>query len=279
MTTKSDPKKPYGCFIVLILVIFGVSFFATGSLNPLTIYESGSLWAKLVAAILVLLSLPLILQILFSLRAAIGWIIIFSLFLLAFFVISDDPSQDGKVKAAYTLLDQMKILNTENESIWGISNFEILADARRFRINPPQVKDNQVIIPVWVKGTNSQGVSGKWKMKLLVTVKPTLATGSLPVFETQEFSVYEIEPLSWWEQLGHWLLWSIMLPVAILFLVYFWNIPILQSAISIFLFVIGILWLVGYLAYAYFGSVWAVIFGVLFWIVLILLIIVIISSQ
>jgi hypothetical protein len=267
MDVKPDPKKPFGCFAVLILVILAISFFTTGSLNPLTIYESGILWAKIVATILVLLSLPVILQILFALRAAIGWIIIFAIFSLAFFVISDEPSQDGKVKAAYTLLDQMKTLNPENESIWGISNFEILADVRRFRINPPQVKDNQVIIPVWIKGTNNQGVSGKWKMKLLVTVKPTPATGLLPVFETQDFSVYEIEPLSWWEQLGRWLVWSFMVPIAILFLVYFWDIPILQFAIGIFSFVIGILWLVGYLAFAFFGSIWAVVFGVLFGIV------------
>lgn len=267
MTTKSDPKKTYGCIIVLILATFGISFFATGSINPLTIYESGSLWARIVVTILALLSLPIILQILFALRAAIGWIVIIAVFLVAISVIFDDPSQDGKVKAAYTLLDQMKILNTKNESIWGISNFEILADVRRFQINPPQVKDNQVIIPVWVKGTNNQGVSGKWKMKLLVTVKPTPATGSLPVFETQDFSIYEIEPLSWWEQLGRWLLWSFMMPIAILFLVYFWDIPILQFAIGIFSFIIGILWLVGYLAFAFFGSIWAVVFGVLFGIV------------
>ena len=276
MPTK--PNRSFGCFTVLVLAILGISFFTSGSLNPLTIYTTGSLWVKFIITFLAVLSLPAFLQILFSFREAIVWIIFIGVLIICSSVLFDDPSQDGRVKAAYTLLDRIEILNTENEKAWGISNFEILADVRGLKINPPQTKGNEVIIPIWIRGTDNNGVSGQWKMKLNVEVEP-IPAGSLAAFEPKEFSIHEIKPLSWWEQLGRWLLSSLVVPIAVLIVLYGWNFPLFEFSFGIFLFILGFLYLVGYLAYVYFGSVLAVVIGVLFWIILTIFIIAIISSQ
>ena len=284
MDTKPNPKKSFGCFTVLVLSILAVSFFTTGSLNPLTVYTSGSIWVKIFVTALAVLSLPTFLKILFSLRVVMVWLILIAFYFIGSSALAD-PAQDIRIKAAYMVLDRIKTPNIENEEVWGITNFEIFADTRRFWINAPQKTDNDVVIPIWIRGTDSHGLSGQWKMKLHVTVEPT-RTDSSVVFKVEDFSIDEMKLLSWWEQLGRWLFWSLIAPFAIMSLLFFTNgLTLLQTDSGcvnlaiILLLILGYLSLVGYFAYAFFGSIWAVVFGVLFWIMVTIFIVSIISSQ
>jgi hypothetical protein len=278
--TKINLQKPLGCFIVLILSILAISFLTMRSLNPLTVYAAGSLWAKIVITILAVLSLPALLYILVAGKAVVGWIILFGVAIFGYSLFLDDPAQDGQVKAAYFVLDRLKIPNAENEIAWGITDFQIFADARRFWINSPRKTGNEVVIPIWIRGIDSHGNSGQWKMKLHVHVEPVLNG-----FKGKDFSLEQKEPLSGWEQLGRWMLWCLMIPIAIVGFLFGSN--VLSSALEnagclwavILLALLGWLSFAGYFAYAFFGSIWAVVFGVLFWIVLAIILISAITNH
>lgn len=281
MAAKLDSKNLVGRLVILIIAIFVTSFLVTGSFNPLMIYKSGSLAAKAAITILAALSLPTLIQALFVFRAALGWIVIFALAMLSIAIVTDDPAGDGRIKAAYDLLDDLKVSNSENEKAWGLSDFEVFADVRGFWINSPHAIDNDVVIPIWIRGINKRGVSGKWKIKLHVIVEKT-GNGSSTIFKVKNYSMRETKALSWWEQLGRWLMGSLIAPILVAS--YFFSVNInffdaLQTGWGIVIFILGFLSITGYLAYVFFGSAWAVVLGVFFWIGLLVFIISTISGQ
>ena len=52
MNTQVNPKVTFGCLAIIAVVIFLVSFLAAGSLNPLDVYASDSILAKIIVTIL-----------------------------------------------------------------------------------------------------------------------------------------------------------------------------------------------------------------------------------
>jgi hypothetical protein len=52
MVGQPNPKAAFGCMTTLVIIMVLVVFWTTGSLNPLAIYDSGSLLAKICFTVL-----------------------------------------------------------------------------------------------------------------------------------------------------------------------------------------------------------------------------------
>jgi hypothetical protein len=55
MNTQASPKTTAGCLAVIVVAILVITFMTTGFINPLAVYASNSLLAKIVVSILALL--------------------------------------------------------------------------------------------------------------------------------------------------------------------------------------------------------------------------------
>lgn len=52
MNSQANPKVTFGCLTAIVIVILLVSYLATASLNPLAVYASDSILAKIIVTVL-----------------------------------------------------------------------------------------------------------------------------------------------------------------------------------------------------------------------------------
>jgi hypothetical protein len=65
MTGQTTPKATAGCLVVLAIVILVMTFVTTASLNPLAVYASSSIWAKILVSLLAALLVASLIQAVF----------------------------------------------------------------------------------------------------------------------------------------------------------------------------------------------------------------------
>lgn len=65
MGNQANPKAQVGCLVILAILIPVVSYLASSSLNPLAVYASGSILAKIITSLLAVLLAFSLLQMLF----------------------------------------------------------------------------------------------------------------------------------------------------------------------------------------------------------------------
>lgn len=65
MINQVKPKTRLGCITILIIVIFIISYFTAGSLNPLDVYAKGSTLSKIIVTLLLGIVFLSIIQLIF----------------------------------------------------------------------------------------------------------------------------------------------------------------------------------------------------------------------
>ncbi len=65
MNSQVNPKVTFGCFTIIIIVILLVAYQTTASLNPLAVYKSDNILAKIIVSLLAVLLASSLLQMLF----------------------------------------------------------------------------------------------------------------------------------------------------------------------------------------------------------------------
>src|SRR5690349_13613750 len=100
MDTTQSSKRSLGCLSLLVLLMIAGSYFVTGSLNPLTVFTTGSLWAKGLLILFAVLALSPLLQFLYAQRANVLWLIFILIFYISTSALFEDPAQDNHVRAA-----------------------------------------------------------------------------------------------------------------------------------------------------------------------------------
>lgn len=68
MNGQANPKAAIGCLATIAIAVLIVSYHATASFNPLAVYTSGSIWAKIVVSLLAFLLATSLTQLL------VGWL-------------------------------------------------------------------------------------------------------------------------------------------------------------------------------------------------------------
>lgn len=70
----SSPKQPLGCMAVMLVAVFAISYGSTRSLNPVTVYTSGGILAKIFVSLLALFIIGIAMQLIgyLSMRAVIA---------------------------------------------------------------------------------------------------------------------------------------------------------------------------------------------------------------
>lgn len=154
--------------------------------------------------------------------------------------------------------------SAEDKSTWGLNQLSVFG--------PPLLWENDIdaslsmnspltyraTAAVWYRGTTPGGQSVREQRTIVMHVKRE--DGAKWRVTTYELS--EVTPLSFWKQLGYWILWSYLGPLFFLFITAQWSI-LWQSepvvALILTLFLIGAVIWSGVVSYYSFGSGLAVV--------------------
>jgi hypothetical protein len=185
--------------------------------------------------------------------------------------------------AAEDLLTKISVLNSETQQKWGMTEFHIFGRINFLGAvyNQGEVKKTsetpetyEVKIPMWAEGTSLNGEQLKLKRYLYVQVG---APDNTSTFAVQSYEFRDDQPLSFLEQFLLWSLWGLVAPNFLWsILCYLWLIVVVplsfgwlrrwqSCSIYVVCIIVGLVGLLfaGVVAYAFWGTAFSVVVGVI----------------
>ncbi len=205
----------------------------------------------------------------------------FTTILIGLLILLTSAACTEEAKASADALQQAEklIVSTpETNILWGMQTFRVfgrgtvlgLSDmaAGQSTTQVQKISDQPavyaVIIPAWFEGTDLNGKHIIEKRTFYVELVGTVEEGTR-VWRVQNYEARDIKPLSFGQQLWTWLGWSFLGPFLLGLIFVAW---LLNWDFKAFPIIVGIvaLPLTGYAAYICFGSVGAVVIGLILYI-------------